>query len=122
MSTGERIFVIIAVLATIVWVAVVWFALTTPPIRVLTVSTTFHLKRTRLPGNPADDYEEFDSNRRFVGRIMLHPQAPKDQPWFWTITAREIPPLVHNHGYSATREQAMTDFKARYMGATRGSR
>jgi hypothetical protein len=20
-------------------------------------------------------------------RIMLHPQAPKDQPWFWTIIA-----------------------------------
>ena len=50
-----------------------------------------------------------------VGRIMLHPQAPKDQPWFWTITAREIPPSDHNHGYSATREQAMVDFKARYI-------
>jgi hypothetical protein len=26
---------------------------------------------------------------KVVGRIMLHPQAPKDLPWFWTITARE---------------------------------
>jgi hypothetical protein len=34
MSTGERIFVVIAVLAATVWVAVVWFALTTPPIRI----------------------------------------------------------------------------------------
>ena len=50
-----------------------------------------------------------------VGRIMLHPQAPKDQPWFWTITAREIAPSVHNRGYSATREQAMADFKARWL-------
>jgi hypothetical protein len=66
-------------------------------------------------GNPADDYEVFDSNRRVVGRIMLHPQAPKDQPWFWTITAREIPSSVHNHGYSATREQAMADFKTRWL-------
>jgi hypothetical protein len=33
-------------------------------------------------GNPADDYEVFDSNRRVVGRIMLHPQATKDLPWF----------------------------------------
>jgi hypothetical protein len=28
--------------------------------------------------------------------------------------AREIPPPVHNRGYSATREQAMADFKARW--------
>jgi hypothetical protein len=62
-----------------------------------------------------DDYIVRDRARNVVvGRIMLHPQAPKDQSWFWTITAREIAPSVHNHGYSATREQAMTDFKARW--------
>ena len=61
-----------------------------------------------------DDYIVRDRARNIVvGRIMLHPQEPKDQPWFWTITAREIPPSVHNHGYSTTRERAMTDFKAR---------
>jgi hypothetical protein len=27
-----------------------------------------------------------------VGRIMRHTQAPEEQPWFWTITAREQPP------------------------------
>jgi hypothetical protein len=75
------------------------------------VSRTLYLKPTRLPGNPADDYEAFDTDRRVVGRIMRHPQAPEDCPWFWTITAREIPPSVHNHGYSTTREQAMMDFK-----------
>jgi hypothetical protein len=37
-----------------------------------------------------DDYDVQDSHGKVVGRIMLHPQAPKDQPWFWTITAREI--------------------------------
>ena len=61
-----------------------------------------------------DDYDVRDNAGKVVGRIMLHPQAPKDQPWFWTITAREIPPSVHNHGYSVTREQAMADFKARW--------
>jgi len=44
---------------------------------------TLYLKPTRLPGNPADDYEVFDSNRRVVGHIMRHPQAPEDCPWFW---------------------------------------
>jgi hypothetical protein len=61
-----------------------------------------------------DDYDVRNSHGTVVGRIMLHPQAPKDQPWFWTITARESPPSVQNHGYSATREQAMADFKVRW--------
>jgi hypothetical protein len=29
-----------------------------------------------------DDYDVRDSHSKVVGRIMLHPQAPKDQPWF----------------------------------------
>ena len=32
MSKGERIFVVIAILAAIVWVAVVWFVLSFQPI------------------------------------------------------------------------------------------
>jgi hypothetical protein len=62
-----------------------------------------------------DDYLVRDRARNVVvGRIMLHPQAPKDQPWFWTITAREMSPSVHNRGYSTTRERALADFKARW--------
>jgi len=55
-----------------------------------------------------DDY----ASGRVIGRIMLHPQAPKDQPWFCTITACEAKPTIYNKGYAATREQAMADFKA----------
>jgi hypothetical protein len=64
-----------------------------------------------------DDYDVRDSHGKVVGRIMLHPQAPEAQPWFWTITAREQPPSVYNRGYAASREQAMRYFKTRYVGA-----
>ena len=66
-----------------------------------------------------DDYDVRlgDASGAVIGRIMRHPQAPEAQPWFWTITAREQPPSVYNHGYAASREQAMRYFKARYIGA-----
>ena len=51
-------------------------------------------------------------------RIMLHPQAPEDRPWFWMVTASDIPPSLDKRGYSATREQAMADFKARWAATT----
>jgi hypothetical protein len=54
-------------------------------------------------------------NREVVGRVMLHPQASKEEPWFWTITTLEKPPSVYNRGYATTREQAMADFKARWV-------
>ena len=49
-----------------------------------------------------------------VGRIMLHPQAPRRHSWFWMIT-KGLAPGVYNRGYAATRLQAMTDFKARLL-------
>ena len=62
-----------------------------------------------------DDYYVTDRSHTVVGRITLHLEAPKAKPWFWTITASQIPPSVHNRGYSTTREQAVTDFKARWL-------
>jgi hypothetical protein len=61
----------------------------------------------------SNDYVVLDGGR-VIGRVMLHPQAPEAHPWFWTITAMEHPPSVYNKGYSATREQAMADFKSRW--------
>jgi hypothetical protein len=49
-----------------------------------------------------NDYCVLDGGR-VVGRIFLNPQAPEGRPWFWTITAPDIPPSIDKRGYSATR-------------------
>ena len=61
-----------------------------------------------------DDYDVCEA-KRVIGRIMLHPQAPSGQPWFWTCTAREAPPSIHNRGYTASREFAMAAFKSQWL-------
>ena len=59
-----------------------------------------------------NDFVVLDGGR-VIGRIFISPQAPTDQPWFWTISDPHIEPSTANRGYCATREQAMADFKAR---------
>jgi hypothetical protein len=58
-----------------------------------------------------DDYDVRDRAGKVVGRIMLHPQAPKDRPWFWTITAHK-PQTPTDRGYATTREVALAAFRA----------
>jgi hypothetical protein len=69
-----------------------------------------------------DDYVVLDG-RRVIGRIMLRRPG---HPWFWTITAPDIPPSLDKRGYSATREEAMggaaLTILARYLGLPNGLR
>jgi hypothetical protein len=61
-----------------------------------------------------NDFDLLDADR-CVGRIFLSPQSPPDRNWMWTITARDYPPTIHSRGYSATREEAMMEFKAQWL-------
>ena len=61
-----------------------------------------------------NDYTVLDGGR-CIGHIVLSRQAPEGRSWFWTITARGFPTSVHNKGYAATREEAMAEFKARWL-------
>ena len=51
---------------------------------------------------------------RCIGRLFLLPEVA-DRYWMWIITAPEYPPMFHSHGYSATREEAMADFKKQWQ-------
>jgi hypothetical protein len=57
------------------------------------------------------DYDVLDGDQR-VGRIVLAQQTPEGRRWFWT-TAR-VPQSTDDHGYAASREQAMADFEVRW--------
>jgi hypothetical protein len=72
------------------------------------------LKPTDLgAGKLEDDFEVFDENGRSVVRILWLHNAPRETPWFRTITER-VPQGAYDRGYVASREQAMGDFKARW--------
>jgi hypothetical protein len=48
---------------------------------------------------------------------VISPQSQPDRSWMWTITARDYPRTIHSRGYSATREEAMADFKKQWLPA-----
>jgi hypothetical protein len=61
-----------------------------------------------------NDFDVLNADR-CVGRIFLSPQSPPNRSWMWTITAMDYPRTIYSRGHSATREQAMADFKAQWL-------
>ncbi len=46
-----------------------------------------------------NDFVVLDGGR-VIGRIFLQPQGPEGRPWFWTITAPDIPPSLEARLFS----------------------
>ena len=77
--------------------------------------TTFTLVRTNESrGGGDDDYDVCDGDK-VIGRIVRHPQAPMEAPWFWVINAEGFSPSwLMDRGYAVSREHALAQFRARW--------
>jgi hypothetical protein len=76
--------------------------------------TTFTLVRTdKSRGGGDDDYDVCDGDK-VIGRIVRHPQAPMEAPWFWVIVAQGRKRSLSDRGYAVSREQAMAQFRTQW--------
>ena len=80
----------------------------------IAASTTFTLVRANKNRGGGDDDFDVCSGDRVIGRIVRHPQAPNEAPWFWAITAENRKPSLTDRGYAASREGAMAQFTAQW--------
>ena len=78
--------------------------------------TTFTLIRTiKSRGGGNDDYDVCDGDK-VIGRIVRHPQAPMEAPWFWVIEAEGLGrSWLTDRGYAVSREHALAQFRARWI-------
>ena len=77
---------------------------------------TFTLIRTiKSRGGGDDDYDVCDGDK-VIGRIVRHPQAPMEAPWFWVIKAEALSrSWLTDRGYTVSREHALAQFRARWI-------
>jgi hypothetical protein len=63
-----------------------------------------------------NDYLVLNDAGRIIGRIVKRACSPNGRPWVWTITVRELTQssLIITAN-SESLEQAMADFKARWL-------
>jgi hypothetical protein len=85
-----------------------------PALRYSFTMSDLYLAPTKFGFGGTDDYVVLDGER-VIGRIVRLPNPPKGRPWFWAITAADKTPSVRNKGHAATCEEAMADFKARWL-------
>jgi len=78
-----------------------------------TASFTF-VRSTKNRGGGDDDFDVRDGDR-VIGRIVRHPQAPKEAPWFWVISADGRKASLVDRGYAASCEDAVVRFKAQWL-------
>src|SRR5262249_32314102 len=64
-------------------------------------------------GGGDDDYDVCDGDK-VVGRIVRHPQAPMEAPWFWVIIAQDRKRSLSDRGYAVSREQAIAQFRTQW--------
>ena len=75
--------------------------------------TTFTLVRTnKSRGGGDDDYDVYDGDK-VIGRIVRHPQAPMEAPWFWAIISEGYSWFT-DRGYAISREHALAQFRAQW--------
>ena len=78
------------------------------------IETTFTIVRTdKSRGGGDDDYDVFDGDK-VIGRIVRHPQAPMEAPWFWVIVAQGRKRSLADRGYAISREQAIAQFRTQW--------
>ena len=81
----------------------------------MTITAPFTLVRSnKSRGGGLDDFDVRDGDR-VIGRIVRHPQAPREAPWFWAITAGGRKTSLADRGYAASCESAVVQFKAQLL-------
>ena len=81
----------------------------------MTITALFTLVRSNKNRGGGDDDFDLRDSERVIGRIVRHPQAPREAPWFRVITAEGRKTSLADRGYAATCEDAVVQFKTQWL-------